>query len=225
MSDGYDCRHARLAIGGDPRHLPPEAEAHIAGCAACSNFLAETLGMDERLRKALELPLHRFRAAPAKPAAPGRLAMAASLLLAVMVAGGVWMFWPQPALAREVVEHVRHEPGSWMQSRPLPAEQLAAVLAKAGVKYDSRLPVVYASPCPFRGHVVPHFVVSTDRGPMTVMLLAHEKAPENAVYFDEDGYRGVILAADYGGAPGSIAVITRGTEFDGYLEQVIEGAR
>ncbi len=221
MSDGYDCRHARLAIGGDPRHLPPEAESHIAGCAACSNFLAETLGMDERLREALELPLHQFRAAPARPAAPGRLAMAASLLLAVMVAGGVWMFWPQPALAREVIEHVRHEPDSWMAQRLLTAEELAPILAKAGVELDTSLPVVYASPCPFRGHVVPHLVVQTDDGPMTVMVLEHEKVSSRRD-FNEGEYHGLLLPAGAGG----VAVLKRGgAASDADVSRVLSAVR
>ncbi len=225
MNEPCDCRHARLAIGGDPRHLPRGVEAHLAGCAACSKFLAETRGMDDRLRAALELPLNRFRAPVRKAPVTRRLALAASVLLATLLGGGLWLFRAQPSLASEVVEHLRHEPGSWQQSQPLPADQVAAVLAEAGVQYDPRLPVVYASPCHFRGHVVPHFVVSTDRGPMTVMLLKHEKAPAKAVHFDEDGYRGVLMAADESGARGSIAVITRGAEFDGYLKQVREGVR
>jgi hypothetical protein len=45
-------------------------------------------------------------------------------------------------------------------------------------------------------------VVQTDRGPVTVMVLRHER-PAASVSFDEQGYSGRIVPA----GPGSIAVI------------------
>lgn len=201
---GLDCQHVRLAIGGDPRHLPADVVQHLATCAACRKFRDETLAMEERLQAALELPLHHFRQ-PAKRVAPmRRFALAASVMLAVMVGAGSWLLWPQPTLASEVVDHVRHEPGSWEQQSRLPASALEAVLDKAGVKYDPRFPVVYASPCTFRGRVVPHLVVLTDHGAVTVMVLAHEKvgAPKK---FSSDGYQGEILPA----GEGSVALVSR----------------
>ena len=58
-----ECAHARIAIGGEPHALPPEVTAHLATCAACRQFRAETLALDGRLRAALELPLSNFRKA------------------------------------------------------------------------------------------------------------------------------------------------------------------
>lgn len=111
--------------------------------------------------------------------------------------------------------------GSWLKAEPVPAELLAAVLAKAGVRYDVRLPVTYASPCPFRGHIVPHLVVQTDRGPLTVMVLAHEQRGTEGE-FTEGKYHGIVLAA----GAGSIAVVApEGQEFDGALKDVLEGVR
>jgi hypothetical protein len=215
MSD--ECRHARLAIGGEPGHLPAEVQQHLTTCSACTRFRDETMAMESRLRAALELPLHRFR----KPAPVRRFALAASLLLAVLMAGGFWLLRPQPALAHEIIEHVIHEPGSWTHQDPVPPEQLAAVLAKAGVRYDARLPVVYASPCPFRGRIVPHLVVQTGRGPLTVMLLAHEKSDRHGT-FEEGDYHGILLPA----GSGSVAVIApKGQEIDGYLTGVLDGIR
>ena len=140
---------------------------------------------------------------------------------AVVVAGGVWMSWPQPALALEVVEHVRHEPGSWMGERLLTAEELAPILSKAGVELDTSLPVVYASPCRFRGHVVPHLVVQTDSGPMTVMVLEHEKVSSRREFTDGE-YHGVLLPAGAGG----VAVVMRGSEAsDADVSRVLSAVR
>ena len=222
MSGAFECKHARLAIGGEPQVLSAEVAQHVATCAECARFRDETLTMEGRLKAALELPLHRFRKpAETGKAAPRRFALAASLALALLLGGGAWLFRPQPALAGEVVEHVKHEPGSWQVHEAVSPEALAAVLAKAGVRYDARFPVTYASPCPFRGHIVPHLVVQTDRGPLTVMVLAHVKA-EGTGEFSEGKYHGVVLPA----GSGSIAVVAReGQEFDGYLKTLLEGVR
>jgi hypothetical protein len=216
---GPDCRHVRLHIGAEPRSLPPEIAAHLETCAECRRFRDETLALDDRLRAALELPLTRFRgsappadfrqsAPPAefRQSAPParRFALAASVVLALLAAGGLWVFRPQPALAGEIVEHVTHEAGSWEMREQLPASAIADVLAQAGVKFDASLPVVYAMPCEFRGHVVPHLVVQTANGPMTVMLLANEKVAKRTE-FSENGFHGALLPA----GNGSVAVLMR----------------
>lgn len=220
MSGIMDCKHARLEIGGEPRALSAEVTQHIATCAACAKFRDETLAMEARLKSALELPLHQFRESPRK-VAPKRFALAASVVLALLVGGGTWLLRPQNALAEELVDHLREEPGSWQTHDPVPPELLATVLAKAGVKYDVRLPVSYASPCPFRGHIVPHLVVQTDRGPLTVIVLAHEVVKSRSE-FSEGEYHGVLLPA----GAGSIAVLApKGREYASAVETVLDGMR
>jgi len=70
--------------------------------------------------------------------------------------------------------------------------------------------VSYAASCEFRGHRVPHLVVQTESGPITVMVLVHEHVPKT-VQFDEQGYRGVIVPV---AGHGSLAVLTRGASTD-----------
>ena len=215
-----ECAHARLQIGGDPHDLPPEVTAHLATCAACRQFREETLLLDRRLRAALELPLAQFRTQPA--AVPARrFALAASVVLAVLLAGGFWVLRPQPALAGEVVRHVLHEAGSWDARELLPASAVADVLKTAGVEFDASLPVVYAYACPFNGHRVPHLVVQTTNGPMTVMLLAHEKVSKRTE-FAQDGLHGVLLPA----GSGSVAVLMRAGELPEDLAgKIVSAAR
>jgi hypothetical protein len=216
MSD--QCRHARVAIGGEPHDLPPEVSAHLQTCAACRQFRTDTLMLDGRVRAALELPLTRFR----KSAPPARrFALAASLVLGLFLAGGFWLLSPRPVLAGEVVEHVRHEDGSWAEHDVLSPAELAGVLQQAGVEFDTSMPVVYAMACTFRGHRVPHLVVQTASGPMTVMLLAHEKVVARQE-FSEDGYRGVLLPA----GEGSVAVLMRnGAVPEALSTEVVSGVR
>ena len=201
-----DCRHVRLAVGADPQHLPADVEAHLAGCEACRRFRDETLALDGRLRAALELPLPEFRrrAPPVR-----RYALAASVVLALLVAGGAWLFRPASALAGEVVAHVEEEADSWNAREPMPAAAIASVLATAGVEFDARMPIVYAYPCPFRGHRIAHLVVQTAHGPLTVMLLPHVRV-EHREKFSESGLSGMLLPA----GTGSVAVLARGADVD-----------
>lgn len=203
---GPDCRHARLAIGADPANLSPEAAAHVAGCAACRRFHEETLALDGRLRAALELPLPAFRR---RTPPLRRFALAASVVLALVVGAGAWLFRPVPALAGEVIAHMAEEPGSWDSHGLMPADSIAGVLGAAGVEFDTRLPVIYASPCPFRGRRIAHLVVQTAHGPMTVMLLPHVQV-ERRQEFSEAGLHGVLLPAGAGG----VAVLARGAAVD-----------
>jgi hypothetical protein len=201
---GNDCRNSRLHIGAAPHELPVEVESHVAGCASCRRFLDESRALDGRVRSALEVPLARFRA---PPAAPRRFALAASVVLAMLVAGGVWLLGPPVVLANEVVEHIQHEAGSWESRDLLPAREIAAVLREAGVEIDGSIPVVYAAACVFRGHRVPHFVVRTTGGPVTVMLLPREKIRMRK-RFSESGMQGELIPVP----GGSVALVTRGPE-------------
>jgi hypothetical protein len=211
-----DCRQARLNIGAAPHELSAETQSHLRGCAACQRFLDENRALDGRLRQALEVPLARFRerAAPRR-----RFALAASVLLALTLAGGVWLVRPQTALAGEVVRHIEHEAASWEQKAMVPGGEFTEVLRQAGVRIDASVPVTYASACPFRGHLVPHFVVSTAAGPVTVMLLPHEKI-RMRTRFSESGLHGVLVPV----REGSVALVTREGEVPESLTEEIAGA-
>jgi hypothetical protein len=97
-----------------------------------------------------------------------------------------------------------HEPGVMvMSSAPEDASKVERVMERAGIRFRSDAGMVsYAQTCRFRGEKVPHLVVQTDAGPVTVMVLRNEKVTA-PVKFAEQGYVGTILPA----GPGSVAVI------------------
>ena len=76
--------------------------------------------------------------------------------------------------------------------------KLEGILSHSGVrlKPDADALVSYASGCEFRGHVVPHLVVQTERGPVAVMVLADETVKSRRI--DEGGYSGVVVPAPRG---------------------------
>jgi Protein of unknown function (DUF3379) len=151
-------------------------------------------------------PFRRSGGIQAAGRAPRRvLPIAASLAAGLLIAFTLWLSRPAPSLAAEIVAHVEGEPDSWLQTQPVTAEKLAEVLHRSGVRLGAGMqPVMYASSCWFRGHFVPHFVVATGEGPVTVMILKNEHvtAPSQ---FNEDGYSGLLVPA----SAGSVAVLSR----------------
>ena len=142
----------------------------------------------------------------------GWLAMAASVLIGLVVAGSLWLAAPDSSLAADVVAHMAGEPQAWARTDvPVPPPELAVVLRDSNMRLDPNAGMVsYARSCLFRGHRVPHLVVQTEMGPVTVMVLVHESVPK-PVRFDEEGYRGMIVPVP---GHGSLAVLARGQKAD-----------
>jgi hypothetical protein len=229
-----NCEEARELIGADPDAVSPELQTHLADCHACEDYRKDMLALNVKLRRALEIDLQAFQVAPGKASEalaanyvgagsnvaafrrrgdaaaprntrPRGLAIAASLAAGVLVALTLWLSRPPESLAAEVVTHVEGEPDSWSKTRQIPSEDLQAVLHKSGVKMTPGVQqIVYASSCYFRGHFVPHFVVMTTSGPVTIMILSNEHIDAKQG-FNEAGYSGLLVPV----RNGSIAVLSR----------------
>jgi hypothetical protein len=107
-----------------------------------------------------------------------------------------------------------HEPEALVvTTTPADDAVLGRVLERGGIRLRPEVGTVsYANSCRFRGRTVPHLVVQTDGGPVTVMVLRNEPL-DAPVRFAEQGFSGTIVPA----GPGSIAVIGTG---DADLEQI-----
>ena len=205
-----DCTHYRRTLMVDPHDPDPALGEHRATCHDCNLYTQRLLRFESRLGRALSVPVPA-QAVPA-PYRKGWLAMAASVVLALVVAGGLWLSAPGPSLAADVVTHMAGEPQAWQRTDvPVPTPALLDVLRNSRLRLGTGAGVVsYAASCEFRGHRVPHLVVQTESGPVTVMVLVHEHVPKT-VQFDEQGYRGVIVPV---AGHGSLAVLTRGAPTD-----------
>ena len=208
MMDHAQYRSAAMA---DPHDPDPDLRAHRESCAECRAFTEQLLRFEARLERALLIDVpHKPVVLPFARRAQGPrrwMAMAASLLLALVAAAGVWLTLPQRSLAAAVVAHMAGEPDAWqLTDVPVPDTDLNEVLKDSKLRLKPAAGVVsYASSCSFRGHKVPHLVVQTQSGPVTVMVLVHE-AVRNPKQFDEQGYRGTIVPVP---GHGSIAVLMR----------------
>jgi Protein of unknown function (DUF3379) len=240
-----DCALYRRSMMIDPHDSDPQLREHRESCHDCNLYTERLLRFESRLERALRVTLpgdaesatHAGAAAPlsdrvvplrGKSSQPslrspiyrkGWLAMAASVLLAVVVAGVLWLSIPGPSLAADVVTHMGGEPDAWRRTDvAVPGRELQDVLRDSHLHLAADAGMVsYASSCAFRGHHVPHLVIQSESGPVTVMVLVHERVSK-PMQFDEQGYRGVIVHV---AGHGSLAVLTRGAAVDSKtIEQI-----
>ncbi len=79
-------------------------------------------------------------------------------------------------------------------------------MERSGIHLDPINPsIVFVRTCFLRRRLVPHFVVRTEHGDATVMIMPHEyvKKPER---FDGNGYKGVIVSDE---DKGSVILLSR----------------
>jgi hypothetical protein len=208
------CSEARFALAANPGDEDAALAAHLDGCAACAAYAGEMLELDRRVLGALRVDVPgRLATGPLPQPDVARrrffrsplLALAASAAGVAVLVGLLWSAFPRESLAGAVVAHMSHEPEAWGATAPIPSSALAYALARTGVRLEGDVgDVTYANTCWFRGRGVPHLVVRSAAGPVTIMVLPHESLPRRRP-FDEGGYRGVLVPA----ARGSIAVLAR----------------
>jgi hypothetical protein len=221
-----NCLEFRRCVGAEPSASGAGIEGHRAECPACARHQDELRAMDAVIGRALAIDAARIRkgdttALPTGSATrrPRWLALAASIMIGVTVGFALWIASPRPSLAREVIGHVAHEPDAMSGMAPIAQATLAGVLDPEGTRLRPGLgDVTFAMRCVFEGHVVPHLVVRTARGPVTVLLLRH-RSVSGRVELAEQGYAGVVLPAPRG----SIAIVGRDLkDLDGIAQQVFE---
>lgn len=206
-----ECLEFRRATGADPYRLSAEAVAHRDTCPGCAEFLRQTLALDEKVLAALKVPLPAASARDGRPSL-GALkvvdrrrwfALAASIVGGVAIGSLLWVSSPRESLATALVEHMDHEPEALAAVNPADPKRVERVLERGGIRLKPGIGAVsYANTCPFRGRRVPHLVVQTDAGPVTVIVLSNETVKAR-ISFAEQGYSGTIMPA----GPGSIAVV------------------
>lgn len=214
------CSDCRDALAAHPSTAL--VREHLESCAECRGFRDDLRALDERIAKALAVPVPPLalpelsnqpgvtrigsRRRPGMPAT-GWLALAASVFVAVAlglrIAGEDV---PETPLGEQVLAHIDHEIFSMTVSdRAVGAERLARIVPAtvANLGPDAGL-VTYAQSCVINGHAVPHLVVQGEQGPVTILLMAEEKldAPQR---IEDEQLQGVILPV----GDGSIAIVGR----------------
>ena len=181
-----NCLELRRCKLADPRRLPEEARAHLAGCAACAAFAREVDAAEYELERTLAVPVPDGLAdrailhAGAPRAAWRRWALAASALLALALAA--WSLRrpeASDAYARLAIEHVVMEPQSLTTVRKADAAAFRAVVEDFGATLKE-MPgrVRYIRLCPVEGGYGWHVVFETPDGLATLLLVPRQRLAE-----------------------------------------------
>ena len=206
-----NCLEFRRQVGAEPAASGEDFDAHRRECAACARHQDELRALDGLIARALAVDPARIRrpatGAGNVPATRRRyLAIAASIVAGLSVGLVLLVSAPRASIAREVVDHVVHEPGTMNLLVPVSADALAGVLDPEGTRLRPGIgDVTFAARCVHQGHVVPHLVVRMPEGAVTVLLLRHREI-DQPVPIAEQGLEGVVLPAPRG----SIAIVGQG---------------
>ncbi len=205
---------ARLRIGAAPSEVSSSLAEHLAQCPQCTLFQQQMHQMDHDLTllftaplphsadtRVLSLPVNpRSRLTPvARGFFPGMMTLAASLVLCVGLTLLFWTLRPQRSLAGEVLGHVALESGSWSTVAPIDYRRDGCRTRRRWRIFGSlgAVTVTYARTCLFNGHWVPHLVVHTTSGAITVMVLRQEHLAAREA-FRQNGYSGILVPTPAG---------------------------
>lgn len=140
--------------------------------------------------------------------APVWLGLAASLVLALVFVPrlGTGPGSGELALAAEVIGHMGYEPyAERVTDEPVADGRLRQVVGPDAERIDREVGLIsYARTCVIGGEPVPHLVVQGEDGPVTILLMPHERV-DGPISLDDGGYHGAILPV----GEGSIAVLAR----------------
>jgi hypothetical protein len=208
-----NCLDFRRRVGAEPFAADEEVAAHRRDCLACARHQDELQSMDDLIARALAVDSARVgkakaseRLLPAVPTKRRLFAIAASLVVGLSVGLVLLVSVPRTSVAREVIDHILHEPGAMETRTPIAPGELAVVLDPDGTHLRPGVgDVTYAARCLFDWRVVPHLVVRTSEGPVTVLMLRHRTIGKS-IRIEEQGYNGVVLPAPRG----SIAIVGQG---------------
>jgi len=134
---------------------------------------------------------------------PRWASLVGSVLAGAVVGAWLWSGGRGNSLGKDVLSHMEDEVPAVAAGGPVPAERVSRVLEQGGIRLRPGAgEVVYAKTCRFRGRSVPHLVLQSEGGPVTVLVLREEPV-DAPTSFTGGGFSGRIEPA----GPGSIAVV------------------
>ena len=148
---------------------------------------------------------------------PRWASLVGSVLAGAVVGAWLWSGGQGNSLADEVLSHIEDEVPAVAAGGPVPAKSVSRVLEQGGIRLRPGAgEIQYANTCRFRGRSVPHLVLQSEAGPVTVLVLRDEPVGA-AESFTGSGFSGRIDPA----GPGSIAVVAAaGTDLERTAAQV-----
>ena len=197
-----NCEQFRTIVGAEPNSTDPEVLAHVEQCPECARYRQEMQAMDQLIYRALAIDVAEPKTSTKFVRDQPRFwRMAASLLITafLVAATSLWLLSPRDSFATEVIEHVQYESGSLIRTdATVDPARVEKILAASNLRLKpGAAHVSYAMGCEFRGHYIPHLVVQSEQGPVTVLVMPKAEGQQREA-IDEQGFQGVILPAPRG---------------------------
>lgn len=201
-----NCFEFRHHLFTDPRSQDPELLAHKSGCPACAAFAAEQARFDDSLDQAMRVPvppqlqsrlilnqsLHQSRRIKT-------LAIAATVLLTVALAGGWWWRPLGPLPDQAVIAHIEEERDLLALRDRVPDAKVAQVAQVIGMPWQGHVGNFrHAGICTIGKHSGAHLVLAGLKGPVTVLLMPGESIARRKS-FEGGGFQGILVPTGYGG--------------------------
>jgi len=126
------------------------------------------------------------------------MSLAAALVLAVGLSLGMFKFGESQGLEQQILAHLYQHQDALTKDKNIELASFNEMLAPHGVKVsDSIGHIRYASNCPIDNKKAPHFVLSENGEPVTVMYIPW-KQMSNREKFGDDKFKGVLLSNQKG---------------------------
>jgi hypothetical protein len=204
------CEEFRVAVGAEPMAMRTDIATHASQCVECADYRRRLQALDRTMLAALHTQADesphaaRLRSPVDRPV----WRIAAGLLLGTAIGAAIWMSSTRSSFADDVIAHTQQETGSLVHTLDVvPQAELAALLDREGLRLRAGgMRISYAQPCRFHGSFAPHLVVQTDHGPVTVLILPHERSRTTIERIHASGFDGVIVPA----ARGVLVAVGRG---------------
>ncbi len=183
-----NCLEFRRRCLADPGNQDSDFLRHKRDCAACAKFAASMRQVDRTLIEAVRVDVPEnlpsriiLRQSLQKSRGlnkhrPRRYALAASLLLTLGLAGGLYTIMPTASFSRAVTAHLDGEWDTLVQRQDVSAERLMSVLDTVGAEFKGDIAQIrYASLCDFSEYGGAHLVLEGRKGPVVVLLLPEKR--------------------------------------------------
>lgn len=212
------CLHFRRSVLVDPHALDSNAREHDADCRACAAFHERALRLDDQVLEAARIVppaglADQIMVVTSPPARARRslYTIAASFLLAVSLAIGVWYPRNDPLALAGIDFVVDEEASAILSAKPSDPARLAQVARTLNVRLPEQLGEIrYIGTCPFGGGIAHHVVVTSPAGKVTLLLLPDRTVTE-AASASSRGFRSLVRPVN-GGSIAIIASSERGVE-------------
>lgn len=173
------------------RSLSPDASdrdllQHERGCPACARNARELRELERHLARAVQVPVPRglewrilARQSLRRPQRRrwyAGVAIAASLVAALVVVLSGPTPQPQTALAQAVVSYLAVRPAATAVRAPITQAELTEVMEPLGLQFEAAAgPLSDARPCRIRGQQAAHLVIEGEKGPIDVLVMPAEQ--------------------------------------------------